>query len=57
MAPSGTGSTSLTLTTITAWCAVIARPDSVKMVGACMPCSATASARGCTMLAAYCSRL
>ena len=55
IAPAGTSSTSVTLTTITAWCAVIARPASVRMCGAGRPSSATASASDCTMVEAYCS--
>lgn len=50
--PSGACSTSLTLVTSTAWCAVIARPHSVTMRGGTSPSAAQASASGCTMLEA-----
>ena len=48
--PSGARSTSDTLATSTAWCAVIARPHSVTMRGGGQAVSAQASASGCTML-------
>ena len=46
--PVGARSTSDTFTTITAWCAVSARPASVIIIGGGSLCSAQASASGCT---------
>ena len=52
--PSGASSTSATLATSTAWCAVIARPHSVTRRGCGNPFASQASASGCTIVDAYC---